>query len=94
LTAPVSARLRLKVVPGSSRERLVGWLGDALKICVTAAPESGKANRAVEALIARTLELPVGSVHIVAGGSSPRKTAEVSGLTDQQLNARIERALA
>ena len=27
------------MVPGSSRERLVGWLGDALKIFVNATPD-------------------------------------------------------
>jgi uncharacterized protein (TIGR00251 family) len=94
LNAPVSARLYLKVVPGASRERLAGWLGDAMKVCVTAPAESGKANRAVEKFLCSILELPTGSVRIVAGGSSPRKTAEISGVTAKQLNARIERALA
>ncbi|MGI9178416.1 MAG: DUF167 domain-containing protein, partial [Pirellulales bacterium] len=42
-----SARLRVKIVPGSSRNEIVGWLGDALKIKVTAPPEKGKANDAV-----------------------------------------------
>jgi hypothetical protein len=43
-----SARLRIKVVPGSSRDEVVGWLGDALKIKVTAPPQKGRANEAVD----------------------------------------------
>ena len=67
-------RLELKVVPKASRDRVVGWLGDRLKIQVRAAPERGKANQAVEELLGGVLGA---RVRIVAGESSPLKTAEV-----------------
>jgi uncharacterized protein YggU (UPF0235/DUF167 family) len=50
-------RLILKVVPGSSREEIVGWLGDSLKVKVKAPPETGRANEAVIALLADRLGL-------------------------------------
>ncbi len=43
-------RLSLKVVPGSSRDEIVGWLGDSLKVKVKAPPEKGRANEAVDAM--------------------------------------------
>jgi len=43
-------RLNLKVVPGSSRDEIVGWLGDSLKLKVTAPPEEGRANEVVDAM--------------------------------------------
>ena len=48
-------RLSLKVVPGSSRDEVVGWLANALKVKVKAPPEKGRANEAVVALLADRL---------------------------------------
>jgi uncharacterized protein YggU (UPF0235/DUF167 family) len=74
-------QLRIKVVPGA-RQESVEWLGDLLKVKVRAAPEKGRANAAVEELLAQRLALPATSVRIIAGFSSPLKTVEISSLTD------------
>ena len=76
MTRPV--RLQLKVIPSSSRDAIVGWLGQVLKIKVTAPPEQGRANKAVEELLASALGLPAASVSIVAGQSSSTKVIEIS----------------
>ena len=73
-------RLQLKVVPSSSWDAIVGWLGKVLKVKVKvmAPPEKGLANGAVEALLAKTLGLSSKSVSIVSGHSSPTKTVEIT----------------
>jgi hypothetical protein len=81
-------RLQIKVVPGSSREA-VEWLGELLKVRVRAAPENGKANAAVEALLARRLGLPANAVRIVAGFGSALKAVEISGYDPESLRARL-----
>ena len=88
------ARLKLKVVPGASRSEISGWLGDALKVRVTAAPEKGRANQAVEALLCRALTLPAGSVHIVQGGTAANKTCEVRQLSLAEIRRRIDHWLS
>ena len=75
-------KLQLKVIPKSSRNRIVGWLGERLKVQVTAAPERGKANDAVVELLASALGLSRSQVRIVAGETSPLKTADVDGAAD------------
>jgi uncharacterized protein YggU (UPF0235/DUF167 family) len=82
-------RLAVKVVPGSSRNALAGWLGDTLKVRVTAPPERGKANAAVEALIAGALQLPADRVRIVAGAANARKVLEVTGLDEPEVRRRL-----
>lgn len=82
-------KLELKVIPSSSREEIVGWLGGALKIKVRAPPEKGRANKAVEALLAKTLGLPKGAASITSGQGSTSKAAELTGLTEADLAARL-----
>ena len=74
-------QLKIKVVPGASTTGVAGWLGDALKLRIAEPPEKGKANRAVEALIAEALGRPPGAVRIVSGQRSPRKTVEIDGVS-------------
>lgn len=82
-------RLSVKVVPKSSRNAVAGWVGETLKICVTAPPEKGKANAAVEAVLAEALGLPNERVCIVAGLASPRKTVQIDGLNDDEVRRRL-----
>lgn len=72
-------RLHLKVVPKSSGNRISGWVGDRLKVQVTAAPERGKANDAVVDGLAKALGVPRRAIRITAGETSPLKTVEIDG---------------
>ena len=84
-----SVRLALKVVPGSSRDCVAGWLEDVLKVRVRAPPERGKANAAVEKLVADALRIPPDAVRIVSGMTAARKTAEISGLSLAEIHERL-----
>jgi uncharacterized protein (TIGR00251 family) len=82
-------RLKIKVLPGASSSGIAGWLGDTLKVRVSAPPEKGKANAAVEALLAKALDLPDGAVRIASGQSSPRKVVEIDGLSHAEILERL-----
>jgi uncharacterized protein (TIGR00251 family) len=85
-------RLRVKVVPGASRTRIVGVLGDHLKIQVAAPPQAGQANQAVCQLLAEVLGVPLRQVTVIAGAAQPRKTIAITGLTAPQAAARLRPA--
>jgi uncharacterized protein (TIGR00251 family) len=78
-------RLSLKVVPGSSRDEIVGWLGDSLKVKVKAPPEKGRANEAVIALLADRLGIDASSIAVVSGHGSPAKVVAVEGMDDETI---------
>ena len=80
-------RLSLKVVPGSSRDEIVGWLGDSLKVKVKAPPEKGRANEAVVALLAERLGTDASSITVVSGHGSPAKIVAVDGMDDEAIRA-------
>ena len=70
--------IRVKAVPGASRDEIAGPLGDRLKVRVAAPPEGGKANKAICRLIAKQLGAPAKSVEVIAGPTNPEKTVRVS----------------
>jgi len=83
------ARLKVKVSPGSARNALGGWMGDALKLRVQAPPEKGRANRAVVELLAAQLDCPKSSVRVVAGETSRSKTVEIEGWSEADLRRAL-----
>ena len=78
-------RLRLKVHPGAGRDAVGDCHAGALRVSVTAAPERGKANRAVLGLLGRVLGLPKSSVVLVAGDRSRDKVVRVPLSPDEVL---------
>jgi uncharacterized protein (TIGR00251 family) len=74
------ATLNVKVVPGASRDRVVGRYGDGIKVQVSAPPEGGKANKALIEVIAAALGVRAQQVQIVKGQAQARKVIEVSGM--------------
>lgn len=87
------ALLKLKVSPGASRNALLGWQDQVLKVAVSAAPDKGKANAAVIRLLAKELRLPACDLRITAGLTSRRKTLRIDNLDDPALQSRLSKLL-
>ena len=86
-TTDAGAAFDVKVVPGGSRDQIVGVLDGALKLKVAAPPEGGKANKAVIALLAKTLGVSKRDITIIAGRTNPHKRIAVAGCTADQVHA-------
>ena len=86
-TSPEGVTVAVKVVPNASRNEVVGLHGDRLKVRVTAAPERGKANDAVCALL--TKATGAATVTVIAGGSHPHKTVLITGVDAATVRRRL-----
>lgn len=95
---PDGVRVRLKVTPKAKRSQFGGLLdepdgGKALKVSVTAAPEAGKANEAVIALLAQEWGVAKSAISVVSGATDRRKLVEIRG-PSQDLLSRLQGWLA
>jgi uncharacterized protein (TIGR00251 family) len=82
-------RITVRVTPRASRNEILGWGGDALRVRVTAAPTEGKANQAVIALLAKALDVPKASITLASGSSSRTKILALNGVTAAEIRARL-----
>ncbi len=84
-----TARLSVHLTPRASREEIVGFQEDALRVRVTAPPARDRANRALERLLARRLDLRPSAVRVVSGHTVRQKVVEVEGLEEAEVRSRL-----
>ncbi len=81
-------KLALKVTPGAKKSEILGWaddypgVGRVLKLKIAAPPVEGKANKEIEAFLAKTLGLPKSAVRIARGASGRIKLVELPDGTE------------
>lgn len=84
--------LRVKAQPRARRPGLHGMVegadGPRLRVAVNAAPEDGRANRAICALLAEALHVPPSRIAVVQGATSRDKTCRIAG-DPADLDARL-----
>lgn len=85
-----SLLIRVKAVPGASRDALAGTLGDRLKIRVSAPPEGGKANAAIVRVLAKALGTSERSIELLSGSASPLKMFRAAGVSDDALQSLLQ----
>ena len=90
---PSGIVLPVKAQPGARRNGITGEHAGALKVAVTQAPEKGKANDAIIDVLVEALGLKRNQIELISGATSPQKKFLVTGLTRQELDARISSQL-
>jgi uncharacterized protein (TIGR00251 family) len=88
------ASLRLKVTPSASRDAVMGWEGNVLRVHVRAPAQRGKANEAVLRLLADALGVDRRRLRIVRGETSRQKVLSVDDLDQAEIRARLTSASA
>jgi len=70
--------LKIKVTPSSRTTAIAGFMADGtIKIRIAAAPEKGKANKALIDFLASLLAIPKDKIEIVSGETSHIKLIKI-----------------
>jgi hypothetical protein len=95
LTAhPRGTILPVRAQAGARRNGIVGEHAGLLRVAVTAAPEKGKANKAIVEVLSDALKIPKSSIELVSGDTSSQKRFLIAGVDAETLRTAIERSIA
>jgi uncharacterized protein (TIGR00251 family) len=88
--SPQVTRIAVKVAAGAANSAISGWRDQCLRVRLGTAPERGKANAALVALLAQALGLSKSAITIVRGQHSAHKTLEVTGLSQADIMTLLQ----
>ena len=82
--------LPVKAQAGARKNAILGERAGAVRVAVSAAPERGKANEAIQAVLARAIGCKLSQVGLISGETSREKRFLIVGVTPDELRARLE----
>jgi uncharacterized protein (TIGR00251 family) len=81
--------VRIKVLPRSSINQIMGREEGVFKVKLTAPPVEGKANKALKEFLAKRLGLSKRDVEIISGERSRLKSVLIHGLSHEVVDKRL-----
>jgi uncharacterized protein (TIGR00251 family) len=90
---PRGVLLPVRAHAGARQNAVLGEHNGKLRVAVTAAPEKGKANKAIIEVLADAFDLPKSSIELTAGETSPQKRFLVVGAKEEKFRSLLERLL-
>lgn len=87
--AGARARITVKVQPRAKATRVAGRMEQAYRLQVAAPPVDGKANEECIAFLAELAGVAKSRVRIVSGLASRMKVVEIDGITQQEMERRM-----
>lgn len=83
--------IKVKIVPGSSKNKIIGVYNDALKISIAAPPVEGKANKKCIAYLAKYFDVAKSKIEIISGQTSKNKLIKIYDISPKEFLDKIEK---
>ncbi len=88
-SCPDGVILPVLAQPGARRNAILGERGGALRVAVTSPPDKGKANAAIQVVLAEALGCKPARIALVSGATSRQKRFRIEGMTAARLRERL-----
>ena len=79
----------VRAQPGARKNAVVGERGGSLRVAVSAAPERGKANAAIQEVLADAIGCMASQIGLLSGVTSRTKRFLIADLTPDELRRRL-----
>jgi len=83
--------IKVKIVPGSSKNKIDGVYNNALKISITAPPVEGKANKKCIAYLAKYFDIAKSKIEIISGQTSKNKLIKIYDISQKDFLDKLEK---
>lgn len=89
-----TVRFEVHAKPRAKKSKVVGERGDAVEIALAAPPVDGAANEELVRFVGKVLGLAKRDVRLVRGDTSREKLVAVTGLSVDEVEARLRAAIS
>lgn len=83
--------IKVKIVPGSSKNKIIGVYNGSLKITITTPPVEGKANKKCIAYLAKYFDVAKSKIEIISGQTSKNKLIKIYDISQKEFLEKIEK---
>lgn len=84
-------RIKVKIAPGSSKNKIIGVYDDSLKITITAPAVEGKANKKCIAYLAKYFDIAKSKIEIISGKNSKNKLIKIYDINQKEFLEKIKK---
>ena len=83
--------IQVKVTPNASKNQILGWEDETLRIKVRGVPEKGRVNEELIEFLADLLDLAKSQIQLLSGHTSRIKRLKIEGISIEQLKEFVKK---
>jgi len=83
--------IKAKIVPGSSKNKIIGVYNNSLKITIAAPPVEGKANKKCIVYLAKYFATAKSKIEIISGKNSKNKLIKIYNISQKEFLEKIKK---